>query len=269
MADLTNVNYINSNDSKIQYKKEDTAPKNEISKDAFLHLLVTQLRYQDPLNPTNDKEFLAQMAQFTTLEQMQNMNQNFEATKAFSLIGKEIQATIINEQTSDYEVIQGKVEFVKMRNGKPYLLVGNKEVPAEKVEIVTDSSILGITNEPTNAFELIGKVVQVQVKNPDTKKVEYVEGKVMHINMKKGVPYVVIGSGESAIEASLADLVSVVEKESLTGKRIKGTIFNSETTQNEAIEGIVEYILIRDNLMYAVVDGKELSIKDVVQVFEE
>ena len=49
-----------------------------MGKDAFLQLLVNQLRNQDPLNPVNDKEFLAQMAQFSTLEQMQNLNQSFE-----------------------------------------------------------------------------------------------------------------------------------------------------------------------------------------------
>ena len=52
--------------------------KSGMGKDAFLQLLVNQLRNQDPLNPVNDKEFLAQMAQFSTLEQMQNL-----ATKAF------------------------------------------------------------------------------------------------------------------------------------------------------------------------------------------
>ncbi|MEW9124834.1 MAG: flagellar hook capping FlgD N-terminal domain-containing protein [Thermotaleaceae bacterium] len=55
-------------------------PKQDLDKDAFLQLLVTQLRYQDPLNPVDDKEFIAQMAQFTSLEQMQNLNKNAEKT---------------------------------------------------------------------------------------------------------------------------------------------------------------------------------------------
>ena len=51
-------------------KKNTTA----LGKDEFLGLLVTQMQYQDPLEPTNDTEFIAQMAQFSSLEQMQNLN---------------------------------------------------------------------------------------------------------------------------------------------------------------------------------------------------
>ena len=47
---------------------------NSLDKDAFLNLLVTQLRYQNPLQPMEDKEFIAQMAQFSSLEQAQNTN---------------------------------------------------------------------------------------------------------------------------------------------------------------------------------------------------
>lgn len=50
-----------------------------LDKDAFLRLLVTQLSNQDPLSPMEDREFIAQMAQFSSLEQMQNLNDSYKA----------------------------------------------------------------------------------------------------------------------------------------------------------------------------------------------
>lgn len=52
-----------------------------VDKDAFMKLLVTQLKNQDPLNPMEDKEFIAQMAQFSTLEQIENMNTNLQKSQ--------------------------------------------------------------------------------------------------------------------------------------------------------------------------------------------
>ncbi|TCO79945.1 flagellar hook capping FlgD N-terminal domain-containing protein [Marinisporobacter balticus] len=55
--------------------------KDTLGKDAFLQLLVTQLSHQDPLNPVEDKEMLAQMAQFSSLEQMQTFNKSMEGLR--------------------------------------------------------------------------------------------------------------------------------------------------------------------------------------------
>ena len=75
----------------------------DLGKDAFLQLLVTQLRYQDPLSPMENEAFLAQLAQFSSLEQMQEMNSNLEDSMlltqslnnsaAAGLIGKNVRAS--------------------------------------------------------------------------------------------------------------------------------------------------------------------------------
>ena len=51
-----------------------TDPKNSLGQDAFLKILVTQMQHQDPMEPLKDTEFIGQMAQFTSLEQLTNLN---------------------------------------------------------------------------------------------------------------------------------------------------------------------------------------------------
>ena len=86
----------------INAAQSSTARTTELGKDAFLHLLITQLQNQDPLNPTDAVEFTAQLAQFTSLEQLNNVNSNLEKlqnyqasinnSQAVWMIGKEISA---------------------------------------------------------------------------------------------------------------------------------------------------------------------------------
>ncbi len=117
------------------------AQTNQMGQDTFLKLLVTQLRNQDPLKPMEDKEFIAQMAQFSSLEQMQNMNKNLQAFtqgfldsesgyRAVSLIGRTI--TAIDPGDADKSV-QGKVEYVRFDGGIALLRVGDKDIPVANV----------------------------------------------------------------------------------------------------------------------------------------
>ena len=105
---------------------------NELGKDDFLKLLVTQLQEQDPLKPMEDKEFISQMAQFTSLEQMKNMNTSVQITQATSYIGKKV--TWADDTGAEQS---GTVDSVKIVNGEPKVVIGDKNIALSKILSIT------------------------------------------------------------------------------------------------------------------------------------
>ncbi len=107
---------------------------NDLGKDAFLKILITQLSNQDPLDPLKDTEFIAQMAQFSTLEQITNMNKSIEQmaalnkASAVSYIGRVIEYT-----DDDGLPAYSQVGYVRFENGKVILNTVDGDVPLEKV----------------------------------------------------------------------------------------------------------------------------------------
>ena len=118
-----------------------TDRSNSMDKNAFLKLLITQLQYQDPLNPMDNTQFVAQMAQFTALEQMQNMNQTTSNSQAFSLVGKYILADVPDETTGALKTVGGRVDAVAMQNGSPYLVVNGAQVSPNYLTYVFDDAL--------------------------------------------------------------------------------------------------------------------------------
>lgn len=130
-------------------------PKKELGKDDFLQLFITRLRYQNPLEPVNDEQFIAQMAQFSSLEQMQNMNSTLGQllksqkdgqdtllqlllvqgqfnqlsilNQAVSLLGKQV--TIKDGQSS----MVGTVEKVVSEQGFPCVVVNGQRYSLDQV----------------------------------------------------------------------------------------------------------------------------------------
>lgn len=95
---------------------QETGNKNDLDKDAFLRLLTTQLANQDPLSPMEDREFIAQLAQFSSLEQMTALNQTME-TKTEEMLESidfmnynqmQANALILKEIRNISEAITGK-----------------------------------------------------------------------------------------------------------------------------------------------------------------
>ncbi|MDN5325489.1 MAG: flagellar basal-body rod modification protein FlgD [Moorella sp. (in: firmicutes)] len=110
-----------------------TGPSRGLGKDDFLKLLAAQLQNQDPLNPVSDTDFIAQMAQFSALEQMNNLNESFNEAimlQAVGLIGKEVTARI-NDQT-----LTGAVSKVSWSPEGIILTVGEQQISLKDVQEV-------------------------------------------------------------------------------------------------------------------------------------
>jgi flagellar basal-body rod modification protein FlgD len=108
-------------------------PGDVLDKHDFLRLLTVQLRYQDPINPVSDQDFIAQLAQFTALEQMQNLTDTIGAyvevqrslsasTQAASLLGRTV--SVVDPETGD--TVAGVVEAVRFDGPLPLIVVDGK-----------------------------------------------------------------------------------------------------------------------------------------------
>lgn len=113
-----------------------------MDKDTFLQLLVAQLRYQDPLKPTDSAQFLAQSAQFTALEKMEEVAsqtaQALAAQMAFgasSLVGR-----TVSFSQPDGTTTSGTVDAVRFGSDGPMLDVGGEEVAMSSVLSVSDGA---------------------------------------------------------------------------------------------------------------------------------
>lgn len=136
---LTKLDEISFNrDRTNTSEKTSRTPGGNLGKDEFLQLLVCQMKNQDPLEPEKDTDFIAQLAQFSSLEQMQNLNETVLNSQAFGLVGKYV---LINTTASDGKVseVKGPVDYVTIKNGDAYMSVNGQLYSIDDLVEVRDS----------------------------------------------------------------------------------------------------------------------------------
>lgn len=115
----------------------------QLGKDSFMTLLVTQMKAQDPMAPTQSDEMLAQLAQFSSLEQMSQLNDNIvglavlqqsnalmsQLTSSSSLIGQNVKYS----DPASGDNVWGTVDSVKIQDGLAVLSIGGEDVPLANV----------------------------------------------------------------------------------------------------------------------------------------
>ncbi len=213
MADATkSVNNTSITDDLYysNYKKPTKQTGNsELGKDAFLQLLITQLQHQDPTNPMDDREFISQMAQFSSLEQMQNMTKTMESLLASqqqtqmmnyaSFVGKEVKWHEITDkidEKGDPVVNEGTgvIESLKFVDGSVvFKLADGKEITPGNISGIlagsgtnTDGGSTVPESPLVQASKLIGK--NVTYKDGD----QELQGRIVSVSNKDGVIYYVL-----------------------------------------------------------------------------
>lgn len=155
--------------------------KSQLGKEDFLQLLVTQLRYQDPLNPMDDREFATQLAQFSTLEQMQEQTKWTRINYSMGLLGQQISYV----DDADGTTKQGVVTAVNTQDSTPILTVNGLAVDLDHV--IGSGGPSSPWANLTAAFSLVGQKVTYADANGDFK-----TDLVKAVKMVKGVPVITL-----------------------------------------------------------------------------
>lgn len=200
-----------------------------LGKDDFLQLLVTKLQYQDPLKPLEDENFVAQLAQFSSLEQMNNISEGIAASNQWDFL-----------------------QMQSLNNVMASGLIG-KEVKAEYNTIVLDSD-----SQPSVNFTLSAPAATLRLTIKDT------EGNtiatITQNNLSAGAGSVQwdgrdnrgnrVAEGEYVVEASAAD-----SNDNAVSVRL-------------SLVGIVTTVLYRDGAAYLRVNGSDIPLGDIQAVGE-
>lgn len=153
-----NMQLNNASNSKTSFAAENS--NGNMDKDDFLKLLITQLQNQNPLEPMNDTEYVSQIANFSTLEQMNNMNKSMEQSTQFmaqdalmqlsGLIGQDVTwQTLVNANTPNEDVQTGRNEIMSVKKDTQ----GNIMVELDSGRWIDGRQVVNIGEDDTAAEE--------------------------------------------------------------------------------------------------------------------
>ncbi|MBR1693682.1 MAG: flagellar hook capping protein [Lachnospiraceae bacterium] len=146
--------------SATQSAKSETGKNNGLDKEAFLQLLVAQMKYQDPLEPTSNTEYISQLATFSELEEMQNLVSNSDMQRANDLVGKTVTMKVTTSSGAEtYE--QGVVDYVTYEGSKTLLGINGSEYSLDDLLEVADTDYVEAYSMATAVVTAMNKLPAV------------------------------------------------------------------------------------------------------------
>lgn len=227
-------------ETKSSSSEKSTEKKNgsKMDKDSFLQLLVTQMKYQDPLNPSSNTEYVAQLATFSQLEQLQNLSSAATTSQAFNLVGKTVDVTTENA-TGNTSTITGKVDYVVVTNGESKLSINGNLYSIDQLATVLDSNY----------------VTQLGLPKVDKTELAYDAA-----NPKDQSLTVNLGSGDT-----VADDVAIAIDDKVIDTKLVNVSGNKATIDKSAFSGLVNgshkvTVVFNDSLYTTVKDKVTVKV---------
>ncbi len=125
-------------------EKKASESSSSLGKDDFLQLLVAQMKYQDPMEPTSNTEYIQQYATYSELEQMMNMSETMDLQRASGLVGQMVCVEFTTDAGID-KVVEGVVDYVYYESGTPFVSINGELYKAEDVTNVYDATYVEAT----------------------------------------------------------------------------------------------------------------------------
>lgn len=134
----------------------DKKSKADTTKDMFLKLLVTEMQYQDPLEPTTNSDYVSEMATFSQVESLENVSSQMDTLSSNSLVGK-----YVNLTDDAGKEISGKVDFVKTTDGVTYASVNDVMYKVTSITSVADTDYYEAVYAASSLSDMLKKMPAV------------------------------------------------------------------------------------------------------------
>lgn len=115
---------------------------NDLGYDEFLQLLCAEMQYQDPLEPTSNTEYVAQLATFSQMESMLNMQNTMERSSANDLVGKYVIVNATSSVTGESTSVTGFVDFIHYENNKQYMSINGSLYSVDDLYEIVDTEYM-------------------------------------------------------------------------------------------------------------------------------
>lgn len=131
---------VDTSASATSASKEKTS--NDLDKEDFLNLLVAQMKYQDPLEPQSNTEYVSQLATFTQVEATENMAHTAESQQASNLVGKTVIMRPTNSVTGETSDVMGVVDYMMKEGSNIYLAINGSLYNLDDLYTVADTDYM-------------------------------------------------------------------------------------------------------------------------------